>query len=480
MGEPAAAVAERPLPFAVELGLFALIAAFSMALWARLVEPSSADRQALALLVVAAGAIALQLLARVGSRGGRRTLCIAVAFATMIGALVAAGLPAHLLAPAQWGELRTQIQGGMGGIEQAELPYAGSDPWIRLTLVLGAPALVALAGMIAFWPARRRGPARAAALAVLLIAYGIAATLDNPGAEAFWGIVLLVLAVAWLWAPRLQPGRRAAALAVAFGAGVLALPATAKLNGPAWWDYENWSWFGAQRTVSFEWNHSYGPLDWPREGTTVMSVDTSAPLYWKASVLDRFDGYGWQRALPGDPDAAPEVRARSSVPGGALERKHPGWVADATFELRALSSDVVIGTGLTESIDGLSGTLASGDGTLTPCRRAARARRQVLGRRLRAAADPRSAPRGAGRQLGAPFQRIDPALAAVRGRGDAGARARGADAALGGARPDDDRPGARLAVRHHVPPRPVLDRRCADALRRGPRDSGPPARRLRL
>ena len=364
-GRATAAVAERPLPFAVELGLFALIAAFSMALWARLVEPSSADRQALALLVVAAGAIALQLLARIGSRGGRRTLSITVAFATVIGALVAAGLPAHLLAPAQWGELRTQIQGGMGGIEQAELPYAGSDPWIRLTLVLGAPALVALAGMIAFWPAGRRGPARTAALAVLLIAYGIAATLDNPGAEAFWGIVLLVLAVAWLWAPRLQPGRRAAALAVAFGAGVLALPATAKLNGPAWWDYENWSWFGAQRTVSFDWNHSYGPLDWPREGTTVMSVDTSAPLYWKASVLDRFDGYGWQRALPGDPDAAPEVRARSSVPGGALERKHPGWVADATFELRALSSDVVIGTGLTESIDGLSGTLASGDGTLS-------------------------------------------------------------------------------------------------------------------
>ena len=86
-GRATAAVAERPLPFAVELGLFALIAAFSMALWARLVEPSSADRQALALLVVAAGAIALQLLGRVGSRGGRRTLCIAVAFATVIGAL---------------------------------------------------------------------------------------------------------------------------------------------------------------------------------------------------------------------------------------------------------------------------------------------------------------------------------------------------------------------------------------------------------
>ena len=89
-----AAVAERPLPFVAELGLFALIAAFSMGLWARLVEPSSADRQALALLVVAAGAVALHRLARVRSRGARRTGCIAVAVATVIGALVAAGSPA--------------------------------------------------------------------------------------------------------------------------------------------------------------------------------------------------------------------------------------------------------------------------------------------------------------------------------------------------------------------------------------------------
>ena len=34
----------------------------------------------------------------------------------------------------------------MGGIEQTQLPYSGTDAWIRLTLVLGAPALVALAG----------------------------------------------------------------------------------------------------------------------------------------------------------------------------------------------------------------------------------------------------------------------------------------------------------------------------------------------
>ena len=80
-----------------------------------------------------------------------------------------------------------------------------------------------------------------------------------------------------------------------------------------------------------------------------MNVDTAIPLYWKASVLDRFDGYTWSRAVPGDPDAAAELRARGAVPGTTLERRHPGWVVDARFELRALSSDVVVGTGQTQA-----------------------------------------------------------------------------------------------------------------------------------
>jgi transglutaminase-like putative cysteine protease len=178
-------------------------------------------------------------------------------------------------------------------------------------------------------------------------------------------VLLLVLCVAWLWAGHLAPPRRAPAVAVAVAAGVLALPLTAKLNGPAWWDYESWSWFGAQRTVSFEWNHDYGPLDWPRDGTILMSVETTTPLYWKASVLDRFDGFGWQRAAPGDATAVAELRARAALPGNNLERRHPGWIADASFEFRALTSDVVIGAGTATSVSGLEGTLASADGTLS-------------------------------------------------------------------------------------------------------------------
>jgi protein-glutamine gamma-glutamyltransferase len=363
---PAFARADGAHPaLAIELPLFVALAVLGMAQWARLVSPASAGRMALALVVVCLVAVLLWALSYLPPGRPRTMLALAVAICGGFGALLAAGLPVHFLAPADWVEFRHNLRGGIGGIEEAQLPYGGADPWVRLALILGAPALVALAAALAFWPATRRGFLRVAALGVLLVTYGVGATLDNPGAEVFWGIVLLLLSVAWLWLPGLSPGRRAPAVAVALGAGVLTLPLVAKLNGPAWWDYESWSWFGAERTVRFEWNHNYGPLDWPRDGTTLMTVETDTPLYWKASVLDRFDGYRWERPSAGDSTAAAELAARGTVPGTGLELQHPGWVVAAEFELRALTSDLVIGAGLTEAVDGLEGTLASRDGTLT-------------------------------------------------------------------------------------------------------------------
>ena len=46
-------------------------------------------------------------------------LALTAAVAAGAGALLAAGLPAHLLEPAHWDELREQLRSGMGGIEQA-------------------------------------------------------------------------------------------------------------------------------------------------------------------------------------------------------------------------------------------------------------------------------------------------------------------------------------------------------------------------
>ena len=54
---------------------------------------------------------------------------------------------------------------------------------------------------------------------------------------------------------------------------MLSLPAAAALDADKpWWDYGGLTWFGDGKSVTFDWTHSYGPLDWPRDGTTLLYV----------------------------------------------------------------------------------------------------------------------------------------------------------------------------------------------------------------
>ena len=203
------------------------------------------------------------------------------------------------------------------------------------------------------------------ALGLLVTIYAIAVTLDSPGAELLWGIPLLLLIVGWLWMPGMAPRRAAVAIAAVTGAGLLALPLAARLDtGEPWWNYESWDWFSREREVTFDWNHAYGPLDWPREGTTLLEVRSTQTLYWKASVLDRFDGFTWQRATGGDALAAPERVARRRVPGIELPDRNRDWLTQASFEVEGLSSGLVIGSGTTQVVQGLDDVAISADGTL--------------------------------------------------------------------------------------------------------------------
>ena len=100
--------------------------------------------------------------------------------------------------------------------------------------------------------------------------------------------------------------------------GVLALPLAARLDAEtAVIDYQSWNWFGG-KDVTFDWDHTYGPLDWSREGTTLLHVSPSKPLYWKAETLDSFDGLRWVRS----PAERPHRRRRraAATAGPALGR----------------------------------------------------------------------------------------------------------------------------------------------------------------
>jgi transglutaminase-like putative cysteine protease len=353
----------------VRLCTFGALAAFGAAHWVMLVEEAPAGRTLLVVLTAVGGGAVLALLPRLSLPPALMWGLAAFAgIATLLLGLMAAGLPGRLLLPEHWAELSDGLDRGLAGVQGVEWPYGGPDPWIRLTILLGAPLLLALAAALAFWPARRAAPVlRVAGLAVLLLLYGAAVTEHDPGSPLGRGLVLLLLVAAYLWLPRLPAREAAVGAAVVVGVGVLSLPVAAALDGDRpWWNYHAWTWFGGGKVVTFDWNHEYGPLDWPREGTTLMNVSSDRPHYWKAEALDAFDGFRWYRS--GDADQArtgaelPFDRFSSEGTDWDYGEYNGAWDETIDFTVRSLSSNLVVGAGVTYDSEGVRAN-SFGDGT---------------------------------------------------------------------------------------------------------------------
>ena len=354
--------------FPVRLAVFAALAAFGVGHWWGLVVDGPAGRAVVLVAIATTGAGALGLLSRLRLPGP-----VAVALGSLIGlavlvaGLAAAGLQLRLLAPAGWSELADGIDRGLGGVRTVDWPYDGPDQWVRLTILLGAPLLLATAAVLAFWPARRGGRAsRAGALVVLLLLYGVAVTNHDPGSPLTRGFVLLLLVGAWLWLPHLRQRDAQAAAAVTLAVGVLSLPVASALDGNRpWWDYRSFDWFGGGKTVVYDWNHSYGPLDWPRDGTTLLNIKSSKALYWKAEALDRFDGIRWLRET-GYRGKVPAYLPPRFQPDGrrwSYFEYNPRWDERLRVTVRSLRSAFVIGPGAVYEVSGAGSTASSDDGT---------------------------------------------------------------------------------------------------------------------
>ena len=371
----AAAVSRDSLP--LRLIAFAALAGFATAHWALLVENAPLGRTLLVLLVATGGAAAIGLLSLAPlPRPALHALAAVAGAATLVLGLMAAGLPGRLLLPAHWSELTDGLDRGLAGVQGVDWPYDGPDVWIRRTILLGAPALLAIAATLAFWPARR-GVAvlRIAGLVALLLVYGTAVTEHDPGTPALRGLALLLLIAAWLWLPRMPSQEAAVGAAVVASVGLLSLPLAAALDGEhAWWDYKSWSWFGQGESIRFDWTHEYGPLNWSRKGATLLNVKSDRPHYWKAETLDAFDGLRWVRSPGADDNRyGPEVAYTGSAPEGRWDYNeyNLNWDERVRFTVRSLSSDMVVGAGITLDVDGIPGARPSSDGTtlLPPGRR---------------------------------------------------------------------------------------------------------------
>ena len=365
-GADASTEPRRDASSAYELIVFGCLGIFVAAQWARLMIDPPLGRLFLSLVAVCLGGWVLRRIAAGDATERRRRLAAwATAVLMFVAALVLAGVAPRLLLPNHWGELFDGIGSGIQGIQEVHLPYRGADPDVRLAMALAAPAAAAIGAAIAFWPARRRDRRRLVALAILVLAYAVAISLDRPGADLLLGVLLLALAASWLWITRLRGSQRAQALALTVAAGVIALPVASRLDSEPLLDYQSWSIFGTAADVSFDWDHTYGPLDWPADGTTMLTVHSPTPLYWKTSVLDRFDGFAWQRAKSSDPLATVERQARYATPKGVLRGRHPEWITTVRFQVDGLRSQFVTATGTAIATRGLSAPNRSADGTVT-------------------------------------------------------------------------------------------------------------------
>jgi protein-glutamine gamma-glutamyltransferase len=367
----------------LRLAAFFGLAAFGAAHWASLVEDPSKGRTLLVVLVATAGGAALiplgssvlrrDLATRLGERPRAAGALIATAagligLATIALGLGAAGLPLRLLGPEGWGELIDGLDRGLAGVQGVEWPYDGPEEWIRLTILLGAPLLLGLAALLAFFPARRAGPLlRGLGLVVLLLAYGTAVTEHDPGEPLLRGLVLLLLVAAWLWLPRVRLGEAVAGAAAVMAVGVLSLPVAAALDGERpWWDYRAWDWFGTGKAITFDWTHEYGPLDWPRDGTTLLNIRSDKPHYWKVETLDAFDGLRWFRSPQNDrADVSAELPFNFGQREGRrwdLFEYNPRWDENIQVTVRSLTSDLIVGAGTVHAVEGVANNI-SGDGT---------------------------------------------------------------------------------------------------------------------
>ena len=336
-----------PLPVApVRAGVLLVLAVFGGLQWMQMLDPAEPRRAWLAAAI--AGGVVLALLGAARLPAVLRApAAAAVALAGFALALLAGGAADEELRPGRWGSLLARIGRGLEALPGVNVPYRGVDEATMLALGVGGALLAAGAAVLAFWPRRERVGYRAAALLLLVSLYATPAVVLDFEGEFLRGAALAVLVLAFLRLERLPVGDVPAAGVAAGVAAVIALAAAPLLDGrEPWWDYESWAVdTAAARAVGFSWDHSYTPLDWPRDGREMIRVKARQAAYWKARDLDIFDGTAWRH------DPRPRSEAVSAdLPENLVSRRM--WTQEIDVTVRNLQSDTFITAGTATAVRG--------------------------------------------------------------------------------------------------------------------------------
>jgi transglutaminase-like putative cysteine protease len=178
---------------------------------------------------------------------------------------------------------------------------------------------------------------------LFFLAAGWPATLLSGGNELGRGLAILAVALALLAGMTERPSRLALIAAGAVLGGALALSSSPAVAKSAFLDWQQWDFYTRpQKAVSvrYLWDARYDGVRFPKTKTTVLTI--RAPhrsYYWRATVLDRFDGTRWLE------DVWPESarQRRELTPAPARKRSN---LLRQEVTVAALADDHVIGASL--------------------------------------------------------------------------------------------------------------------------------------
>ena len=346
MAPPKRPAALLPAPLARTLG-FALLALLGTAEWARMIDGEGLGD---AIPWVLAAVLTGETVRAAGGLSPRLRVPGA-AFAAVAGVVLAAlvtGLEPRLLAPAHWDELASGIGRGLEALSGVTLPYSGADPWPDITLRLGGAVLVTVAAVLSAWPRADEHGFQFFALAALLMLVATPITAIGSPRSLALGCAIAALTVCFLWLERLplRPGVGVAVLGGLALAGALPLSMATDRDAP-WFDYRSFAeGLGTPVTVRFDWEHSYGPIKWEREGREMLRIKSARPQYWKLENLEDFDGQRWvTRGVPDPFGPEPEADLEQSWTA------RPQWTGTARVTVRGLRGDQFAGAGTTVTVD---------------------------------------------------------------------------------------------------------------------------------
>lgn len=341
---PAPAAARRAPGTAVSPWLLRLFAVGALGLfcavqWAAIVRPGEPGKL-IALYVVAMVAGVLVASAIEQPRRARRWATIgAVVVVALFVMLLLCGMASWYLRPDHWDTLVADAANGIGTLPALRMPYRGSDEWVRIVLLSGGGVLLLAAAVFALAPR----PWTFGAAFTLTVMYVTAIVEHRPDHPYASGAVFALLLAALLWSDRLA-GKEAP---VAAGLALVAVLASAvlapHLDSPKpWVDYEALAEaLQGGKSTTFTWNHSYAPLDWPRDGLELARIRSKGDLYYKTANLEDFDGREWVQ------DKGTPVESDDTQ----YAYQHPGWSQTIHVDVKGLKSQQFLTAGTTAFVN---------------------------------------------------------------------------------------------------------------------------------